>query len=123
VGKTANSLLKDGAKIHLKNDRKIIRPKGLKSTQKSTEDRQRIDRRSTENRPKIDRESTENRPKIDRESTEDRQRIDRRSTENRPRIDRRSTKGWGPLVDEARPLDGGLRWKVSRGEIRGRCGG
>jgi hypothetical protein len=31
VGKTANSLLKDGAKIHLKNDRKIIRPKGLKS--------------------------------------------------------------------------------------------
>jgi hypothetical protein len=31
VGKTANSLLKDGAKIHPKNDRKIIRPKGLKS--------------------------------------------------------------------------------------------
>jgi hypothetical protein len=31
VGKTANSLLKDGAKIHLKNERKIIRPKGLKS--------------------------------------------------------------------------------------------
>jgi hypothetical protein len=26
------------------------------------------------------------------------------------------------VVDEARPLDGGLRWKVSRGEIRGRCG-
>jgi hypothetical protein len=27
VGKTANSLLKDGAKIDLKNERKIIRPK------------------------------------------------------------------------------------------------
>ena len=36
VGKTANSLLKDGAKIHLKNERKIIRPKGLKSRPKST---------------------------------------------------------------------------------------
>jgi hypothetical protein len=49
VGKTANSLLKDGAKIHLKNERKIIRPKGLKSTP---------------NPPQIDRESTKDPPKV-----------------------------------------------------------
>ena len=50
VGKTANSLLKNSAKIHLKNERKIIRPTGLKVAEKSTENIQsKFPQKSTKN--------------------------------------------------------------------------
>ncbi len=82
VGKTANSLLKKGAKIHLKNERKIIRPKRSKS------------------RPKIEEEdSAKNRPKNDENPAFNQCRRD-----HVRHIDRKPNPGLRPTRDLDRPL-------------------